>query len=79
MLRRVLKHADTKTRQIAYFSLVSPLLEYGCTVWDPFMKKDIKRFEKIQNTAVRFIFKLKGQVSFTEIRANTGIESLAKR
>ena len=68
-----------KLGRLLIFSLVSPLLEYGCTVWDPFMKKDIKRFEKIQNTAVRFIFKLKGQVSFTEIRANTGIESLAKR
>ena len=32
MLRRVLKHADTKTRKIAYFSLVRPLLEYGCQV-----------------------------------------------
>ena len=79
MLRRVLKHADTKTRKIAYFSLVRPILEHGCIVWDPFSNKNIKRFEKIQNTALRFIFKLKGQVSFTQIRENTGIESLAKR
>ena len=56
-----------------------PILEYGCIVWDPFSKKNIKRFEKLQNTALRFIFKLKGQVSFTEIKENTGIESLAKR
>ena len=48
-------------------------------MWDPFSKKNIKRFEKLQNTALRFIFKLKGQVSFTEIKENTGIESLAKR
>ena len=79
MLRRVLKQADTKTRQIAYFSLVRPLLEYGCTVWDPFLKKDIKRFEKVQNAALRFIFKIKGQVSFTELRENIGMDSLAKR
>ena len=36
-------------------------------------------FEKISNTVLRFIFKLKGQVSLTEIRENFGIESLAKR
>ena len=33
-----------------------------------FSKRNIKRFEKIQNTVLRYIFKLKGQVSFTEIR-----------
>ena len=33
MLRRVLKHAGTKTRKIAYFSLVRPIfLEYGCCI-----------------------------------------------
>ena len=71
MLRRVLIHADTKTRKIAYFSLVRSILEYGCIVWNPFFsKKSITRFEKIQNAALQFIFKLKGQVCFTEIREN---------
>ena len=79
MLRRVQKHAATKTRKISHFSLVRPILEYGCIVWSPFSKKNIKKFEKIQNTALMFIVKLKGQVSLTEIRENTSIESLAKR
>ena len=30
-------------------------LEYGSTVWDPFLKKDIKRLEKIQKRAARFV------------------------
>ena len=39
MLRRVLKDADTKTRLIAFNTLVRPVLEYGCPVWDPFFKE----------------------------------------
>ena len=36
MLRRVFKDADTKTRLIAFNTLVWPVLEYGCPVWDTF-------------------------------------------
>ena len=43
-------------------------MEYSCIVWDPVSKKNIKRIAKIQNTVLKFIFKLKGKVSFTVIR-----------
>ena len=46
MLRRVLKTADTKTRQVAYNTLVRPVLKYGCEVWDPYTKKNIDKIEK---------------------------------
>ena len=41
MLSRVLKMADTRTRQLAYNTLVRPILEFGCQVWDqgPIFKK----------------------------------------
>ena len=42
MLARVLKSADTKTRKIAYETLVRPVLEYECEVWDPRKKKHQK-------------------------------------
>jgi len=79
MLQRVLKTADTKTRLVAYNTLVKPILEYGCQVWDPYLKKDIKKLEKIQNKALRFVFKIKHQISFSKLRKDTGILSLAKR
>ena len=60
MLRRVLKHADTKTKQISYWSLWRPVLQYGCIVWDQYVK-DIKKFERIPNTVLRFVFRIKGQ------------------
>ena len=59
MLKRVLKTADRKTRKIAYETLVRPVLEYGSQVWDPYKKKNIKRLEKVQNKALRFIFAIK--------------------
>ena len=30
-------------------------LEYGATIWDPYLEKDIIKIEKIQRKAVRFI------------------------
>ena len=79
MLSRVLKSADTRTRQLAYYALIRQILEYGCSAWDPYLVKDIKQIEKVQNKALRFIFRLRGQVSFTEIRQNTNILSLKER
>ena len=68
MLRRVLKHADTRMRQISYMSLLRSVLEYGCIVWDPYyLKKNIKRSERIQNMALQFVFRIKRQVSRTDI------------
>ena len=79
MLSRVLKMADTRTRQLAYNTLVRPILEFGCQVWDPYLRKDVKQLEKVQNRALRFIFKLKGRVSFSQIRQDTSIISLKDR
>ena len=79
MLATVLKSADTKTRRVAYVTLVRPVLEYGCEVWDPHQTKDIKKLKKMQNKALRFIFRIKGKVFFTKLRNDTCISSLAKR
>lgn len=79
MLWRVLKTADTRTRQLAYNALVRPILEYGCSAWDPYLAKDIRQLEKVQNRAIRFIFRLKGHVSISQIREDTNIKSLKDR
>ena len=75
MLRRVLKTADTKTRQVAYNTLVRPVLDYGCEVWDRYTKKRIDKIEKVQNRALTFIFHIKGKISFTKLRKDTKIPS----
>lgn len=79
MIRRVLKSADTPTKKIAYFSLVRPTLEYASQIWDSYQNKHVKQLEKLQNKALRFIFNIKGQISFTKLREDTSVESIQER
>ena len=67
--------ADTKTKLVAYDALIRTGLEYGCQSWDAVIKKEIKTLEKVQNKAVRFVYNIKGNVSFWKLRDNTGISS----
>ena len=50
-LKRNLKTKNKDIKKGAYSSLVRPLLEYSCTVWDPYQDKQIDKIEKIQNSA----------------------------
>jgi len=54
-LRRNLKHCPTVCKRNAYLALIRPLLEYGAVVWDPYLKQDIDKMERVQRNAVRFI------------------------
>ena len=54
-LRRNLKHCPPKCKRKAYLSLVRSVLEYGCTVWDPYLQKNIDELERVQRRAIRFI------------------------
>ena len=71
MLYRVLKDADTKTKKMAYCTLVRPILEYGCAAWDPYLLRNINTLEQLQNRTLGF--GLRGRISFTE---RTNIKSL---
>ena len=54
-IRRNLKHCPKPCRKNAYLALVRPILEYGAAVWDPHLKKDIDKLERVQRSAARFI------------------------
>jgi hypothetical protein len=54
-LRRNLGNCPPECRRMAYISLIRSVLEYGATVWDPYMQKDIDRLERVQRQAARFI------------------------
>ena len=56
-LRRNLKNCPEECRKLAYISLVRSTLEYGSSIWDPYLQKDINCIEKIQRQAARFIKK----------------------
>lgn len=55
-LRHKLKLAPPNVKQLAYYTMIRPKLEYACTVWDPHTKTNINALERIQRKAVRFIF-----------------------
>ena len=38
-------------KEAGYKTLVRPILEYGCSVWDPLQEE----LEKVQNRAARFV------------------------
>lgn len=54
-IRRNLKHSPAKCRRTTYISLVRSTLEYGATIWDPYLQSDIDQIEKVQRNAARFI------------------------
>ena len=44
-----------KLREKAYQSLVRPITEYSCTVWDPHQCKDTSCIEMVQRRGARFV------------------------
>ena len=54
-IKRHLSSCPPKVKQQCYESYVRPIVEYSGTVWDPHQIGDIKKIEKIQRSAARFV------------------------
>ena len=54
-MRRNVSKCPQHCRKTAYISLVRSSLEYGSSIWDPHLQKDIDKLEAIQRRAARFI------------------------
>ena len=54
-LHRNLKSCPPHIQSSCYKLLVVPIIEYGSTVWDPHLHKDINKIEKIQRHRARFV------------------------
>ena len=57
LLRRVLPDCSTDVKSKAYTNLVRPQLEYACSVWNPYTKRNIHQIELVQYRAARFVFR----------------------
>ena len=55
MLRNSFKYVNKKSFRLLYSSLVRPHLEYGNSVWHPYLKKDIDSLERVQRTATKLV------------------------
>ena len=54
-LQRNLKKCSSSIKSFAYFTYVSPILEYASIVWAPHTNCQIVTLEKIQRRATRFV------------------------
>ena len=55
MIRRTFQYLSAKTLITLYKSRVRPIIEYGNTVWQPYLKKDITAVENIQRRATKML------------------------
>ena len=81
-IQRNLKKCPSEVKRTAYISLVRSTLEYGATVWDPHLEKDIYKLERIQRKAVRFInsdYRSRDPGSVTQMLKDQKLPSLKER
>jgi hypothetical protein len=51
---RILKKGNSNTKNLAYRSLVCPILEYGAACWDPYTEEQISALDRVQKKAAKF-------------------------
>ena len=55
-LQRNLHQLPRKSKAQSYQTLVRPLMEYACTIWDPHTKENINKLEAVQRRSARFVY-----------------------
>ncbi|XP_070195592.1 uncharacterized protein [Littorina saxatilis] len=81
-LRRNLRNCPQECRRLAYITLVRSTLEYGTTVWDPYLRRDIERLERVQRQAAGFItrdYKSRSPGCVSDMLKNLNLPPLEER
>ena len=80
-LKRNLRGSPQAMKKLAYQSLFRSGLEYGATIWDPYVDTQKKSLESVQNRAIRWIHGLgpHEQCSITKLREELGWKTLEER
>ena len=56
LLRRNMSGCPRDVKDACYKTLVRPILEYSCTVWDPHTSKNVNNLEMVQRRSARFVY-----------------------
>jgi hypothetical protein len=51
---RILKKGNSNKKNLAYTSLVRPILEYWAVCWDPYREGQINLLDRVQKKAAKF-------------------------
>ena len=78
MLKRSFKYWNCKTFKQLYTSLVRPHLEYCSAVWNPHLKRDINKLEKVQRRATKLVPSIRN-LSYEERLKKLDLQSLEER
>jgi hypothetical protein len=70
-IQRNLQYCPQRTKAVCYTTLVRPLLEYACTVWDQFINVNIQKLESVQRRSARFVMNDYRQTSSVKTMLNT--------
>ena len=55
LIRRSFVYLSCDTFVLLFKALVRPHLEYACSVWNPYLKKDIQLIEDVQRRATKML------------------------
>ena len=81
-LKRNMYEATESTKKNVYQTMIRPILEYACVVWDPHVQGTCLSLERIQRQAIRFItnkYKFDECVSISEEMNRLEIPTLQNR
>lgn len=81
-LNRNIRFCPLECRKNAYLSLVRSQLDYGSTIYDPYLQQDINKLEKVQRRGVRFItqdYKSREEGCVTKMMKDLNFTSLEER
>ena len=71
------RKSNRKSKELAYKTLVRPIMEYGAVGWDPYRQNQIDSIEKVQRKAAKYVKMGKGHGE--EIVKDLGWELLKSR
>ena len=79
-LKRNIRSKNPELREMAYKTLVRPLVEYSSSVWSPYTKSNVARLEMVQRRAARWtLSEYSPYASVTQMLQSLGWRSLEQR